>query len=66
MKTSCSYLGEWMLDRASVAIPPHLAHSEGRFAASPFPEGGESREIVDCHFFYRKGRDGEPAKPIVL
>jgi len=55
-----------MLDRASVAIPPHLAHSEGRFAASPFPEGGESREIVDCHFFYRKGRDGEPAKPIVL
>ncbi len=47
MKTSCSYLGEWMLDRASVAIPPHLAHSEGRFAASPFPEGGESREIVD-------------------
>jgi mRNA interferase RelE/StbE len=28
------------------AIPPHLAHSEVRFAASPFPEGGESHSIV--------------------
>ena len=25
MKTSCSYLGVWTLDRASVAIPPYSA-----------------------------------------
>ena len=51
MKSWCRYLREWTLDRASVAIPPHLAHCEGRFAASPFPEGGESRESVDIASF---------------
>lgn len=46
-------LGEFV-PPSPVAIPPHLAHSEGRFAASPFPEGGESRDFVD----YSKDDDG--------
>jgi hypothetical protein len=48
MKISCSSLGKWGC--RPVAIPPHLAHCEGRFAASPFPEGGDSREFVECLF----------------
>ncbi|WP_245246303.1 hypothetical protein [Nostoc sp. ATCC 53789] len=30
-----------------VAIPPHLAHCKGRFTASPFPEGRDSREYIE-------------------